>query len=97
MASVYDTLVERGFLKQFTHEEEIKKYIVEKLNSGVTIFNAEGGYSGKKTQMLLCVVRTQDYFMFKEGILQIDPNLFLVINDCHGVSGGVKRSNLPFI
>ncbi|MCM0646814.1 tyrosine--tRNA ligase [Clostridium swellfunianum] len=27
MASVYDTLVERGFLKQFTHEEEIKELL----------------------------------------------------------------------
>ncbi|ERI92571.1 tyrosine--tRNA ligase [Clostridiales bacterium oral taxon 876 str. F0540] len=27
MASVYDTLMERGFLKQFTHEEEIKELL----------------------------------------------------------------------
>jgi len=27
MASVYDTLIERGFLKQFTHEEEIKELL----------------------------------------------------------------------
>ncbi len=27
MASVYDTLTERGFLKQFTHEEEIKELL----------------------------------------------------------------------
>ena len=47
--------------------------------------------------MIMCVVPTKDYYYFKESVLQMDPNAFFVISDCYEVSGGVKRSNLPFI
>jgi uncharacterized membrane-anchored protein YitT (DUF2179 family) len=77
--------------------EKIKKYIIEEINTGVTVLNIEGGYSCEKDKMLMCVVRTRDYFLFKETILEIDPRAFLVINDCYEVMGGVKRANLPFI
>ncbi len=77
--------------------DKIKKYIIEEINTGVTVLNIEGGYSCEKDKMLMCVVRTRDYFLFKETILEIDPRAFLVINDCYEVMGGVKRANLPFI
>ncbi len=77
--------------------EEIKKYIMDDIKTGVTILNIEGGYSEEKDKMLMCVVRTRDYFLFKETILEIDPRAFLVINDCYEVMGGVKKTNLPFI
>ena len=77
--------------------DEIKEFIMKDIKTGVTILNIEGGYSHEKDQMLMCVVRTRDYFLFKETVLEIDPSAFLVINDCYEVMGGVKRSNLPFI
>lgn len=77
--------------------EEMKKYIIEEMNAGVTVLNIEGGYSCEKDQMLMCVVRTRDYFLFKEMTLEIDPKAFLIINDCYEVMGGVKRANLPFL
>ena len=45
----------------------------------------------------MCVVSTKDYYLFKETVLEIDPEAFFVINDCYEVSGGVRRRNLPFI
>lgn len=77
--------------------KKIKKYIIEEISTGVTVLNIEGGYSCEKDKMLMCVVRTRDYFLFKETILEMDPKAFLVINDCYEVMGGVKRANLPFI
>lgn len=76
---------------------EVEKFIMEDIKTGVTVLNIEGGYSEEKSKMLMCVVRTRDYYLFKETILNIDPTAFLVINDCYEVMGGVKRSNLPFI
>ena len=67
------------------------------MNAGVTTLNIEGGYSCEKDKMLMCVVRTRDYFLFKETILELDPKAFLVINDCYEVMGGVKRASLPFL
>jgi len=80
-----------------TKVDEVKKYITEDINTGVTILKIEGGYSSKRDKMLMCVIRTRDYFSFKETILGIDPKAFLVINDCYEVMGGVKKANLPFI
>lgn len=77
--------------------KEVENFIIDELKSGVTIFKAEGGFTKSKNKMLMCVVPTRDYYLFKESILLIDKDAFFVINDCYEVSGGVKRSNLPFI
>ena len=74
---------------------KIKKFILNELKAGVTIFEIEGGYSKEKGEMLMCVVPTRDYYMFKETVLEIDPKAFFVISDCYEVTGGVKKSNLP--
>lgn len=77
--------------------KEIKDFILKEIDTGVTIFNTEGGYSHTKEKMLMCVVRTRDYYLFREKILEIDPHAFFIINDCYEVLNGVKRNNLPFM
>ena len=84
----------------FIYTKEINKVrelIIKKLGSGVTILETTGGYSKHKQKMLMCVVSTHDYYLFKEAVLEIDNDAFFVINDCYEVAGGVKRTNLPFI
>lgn len=77
--------------------EEVKSFILNDLKTGVTILNAQGGFSKENNDVLMCVVPTRDYYLFKETVLTIDEKAFFVINDCYEVSGGVKRRNLPFI
>ena len=77
--------------------EEVKNFILNDLKTGVTILNAQGGFSKETNRVLMCVVPTRDYYLFKETVLAIDEKAFFVINDCYEVSGGVKRRNLPFI
>lgn len=78
-------------------EKEVAGFILNEIKAGYTVLTTEGGYSKVKRKMILCVVPTKDYFLFKESVLTIDPDAFFVISDCYEVSGGVKRSNLPFI
>lgn len=78
-------------------EKEVEDFIINEINAGYTILTTEGGYSKTKRKMLMCVVPTRDYFFFKESVLLIDKDAFFVISDCYEVTGGVKRSNLPFI
>lgn len=75
--------------------DKVRKFILSELQAGVTIFNIEGGFSKEKGEMLMCVVPTRDYYMFKETVLEIDSKAFFVISDCYEVTGGVKKSNLP--
>lgn len=81
----------------FTKEEKkVKKAILEELESGFTILPTKGGYSHSKGTMIMCVVPNRDYYLFKERILEIDPQAFFIIDNCYEVNGGVKRSNYPF-
>lgn len=72
-------------------EEKVKTFIMNELKSGVTIFNAKGGYSEEEAHVLMCVVPNRDYYFFKETISEIDASAFFVINDCYEVTGGMKK------
>lgn len=68
------------------NEEEVKDYLLSVVNGGVTIINSRGGYSQDKHQLLLAVVPTRMYFMVKEGITELDPNVFFLVCDAYEVS-----------
>ena len=70
------------------NDNEVKEYILKKLNHGVTVLNVKGGYSNDKKKMLMCVVPTKEYFKLKEGIHEIDKDSFFVVTDAYEVSGG---------
>lgn len=69
-------------------ETEIKEYILNSLNHGVTVFNAKGGFAKERENVLMCVLPTKDYFKLKEGIRQIDKEAFFVVTDAYEVFGG---------
>lgn len=69
-------------------ENEVRDYILNYLNHGVTIFDARGGFTKEKQKMLMCVVPTKEYFKLKEGIHEIDKSAFFVVTDAYEVSGG---------
>lgn len=71
--------------------EKLEDVIINELKLGVTILQAKGGYSNKKRDMLMCVVPTRDYYLFKEVILTIDKDAFLIINDCYDIEGGTTN------
>ena len=76
---------------------DIRKYVLNNLSTGATIFQTKGGLQKKDREMLMVVVPTRDYYRFKEEILKIDEKVFYIVSDCYEATGGVKRKNLPFI
>ncbi len=76
---------------------KIKKLILEDFKTGLTIIPSRGGYSLKRGHMIMCVLSNHDYYRFKEAILEIDPQAFIITTKCFEVSGGVKRSSFHFI
>ncbi len=82
----------------YTNEgSKIKDIILETFKTGYTLLPTLGGYSHEKGELIMCVVNSRDYYQFKELVLKIDPNAFVMINDCYDVNGGVKKKNLPFM
>jgi uncharacterized membrane-anchored protein YitT (DUF2179 family) len=69
-------------------DEEIKDFILKNLNVGVSILKAKKGRSGIPQNVLMCVVPTKQYFELKEGIGQIDKDVFFVTADAYEVKGG---------
>lgn len=76
---------------------KIKKLILNDFQTGFTSIPSRGGYSKKRNFMIMCVVSNRDYYSFKQKILEIDPNAFIIINSCYEVNGGVQRKTLPFL
>ncbi len=66
---------------------EIVNLIFERLDRGVTMMDAVGGYTGETKQMIMCVVAKSELFYLKEIVRECDPGAFLVIADASEVTG----------
>lgn len=74
-------------------DEKIKKYIIEELEYGVTVFNGQGGFKNKKKKVLMTVIPTMHYYKLTNGIRSIDNNAFFVVTDSYQVAGEYKITN----
>lgn len=76
------------FLIVTDKDEEVKEYILEKLNHGVTIFKGKGGYKRGNENVLMAVLPTKEFTLLRDGINKIDKNVFYIITDTYEVFGG---------
>lgn len=67
--------------------DEIVKLIFERLDRGVTVLNATGGYTGDAKKVVMCVVGRGQVFMLKQLVAECDPQAFVVISDVSEVTG----------
>lgn len=79
-----------------TKKPEAVKEFINKINSGYTIMHTEGGYTNEENNLIMCVVSTKDYYMFKNVVTEIDPQAFFIISDCYEVYGGRRKEKFPF-
>ncbi len=70
-----------------TEEKNIKEFIMESLNRGVTEIEAQGGYTNKKKKVLLCAIPTREYFVATEAIKKLDPEAFVIVIDTYEIQG----------
>ena len=69
------------------HETAIKDFLIRELNKGVTVLEARGGYTGDMKKVLMCAIPTKQYYLAKEGILAIDKDAIILINDVYQSAG----------
>ncbi|MGM9881790.1 MAG: YitT family protein [Bacilli bacterium] len=73
-------------------DDTVRNFLVSLPDVGTTVIDAEGGYSSDEQTLLLAVVPTRDYFIVKEGLREIDKNIFFLVCDSYEVSNsGDKR------
>jgi len=69
------------------NSKEIKNYIFAKLDRGVTIYKAEGGYTNEPTDIVVTVLAKNEYFTLKKKLKELDPDVFVLVRSVHEVLG----------
>jgi uncharacterized membrane-anchored protein YitT (DUF2179 family) len=68
-------------------DQAIRQAIFEKLDRGVTLLEARGGYTEKPQAALYAVVSRAQVTRLKRLIAEVDPAAFVVISEAHEVLG----------
>lgn len=63
----------------------IKEFLNSLPGVGCTVMNAYGGYSNDKQTLILAVAPTKSYFIIKEGLKEIDKDIFYLVCDSYQV------------
>lgn len=67
--------------------EELNALIQEKVDRGVTLFRAEGGYLRQQKNVILVVISKHQYQSLLNLIRETDPAAFVIISDVKEVQG----------
>jgi uncharacterized membrane-anchored protein YitT (DUF2179 family) len=69
------------------YTEKVKEYIITKLERGLTVYKAEGGYTGKNKDIIVTILERNEYFRFKKELKSIDPHMFVIVRNVQEVIG----------
>ncbi|MCR4903155.1 MAG: YitT family protein [Butyrivibrio sp.] len=72
------------------HHEEILKFIIEKLHSGASLYDATGAYTGKKHQEIITIVDKHEYQKLMDYIITVDPDAFVTIYNVSNMRYRIK-------
>lgn len=71
--------------------EEITKLLVSTSPRGVTIINATGGYTMDSKQVLMCALKESETPVFRNKILNIDKDAFIIYSEAQQILGNGFR------
>lgn len=74
------------------YSDNIKEYIIDKLERGATVYYAEGAYTGDKKKVVVTVLDTRDFIKLKSYIKDIDKNAFVRVSNVYEVLGDGFKS-----
>ena len=69
------------FYIQTKQYKKVIAYLTQELHYDVTIFEMQGGFSEKKKKLILCSVKTNDYYKVKTALNYIDRQIFITITE----------------
>ncbi|HMX40385.1 MAG TPA: YitT family protein, partial [Saprospiraceae bacterium] len=78
-----------------THHEEVRRFIVEKMNVGVTVYAGLRGHGKRNelhhTEIIFTVITRLEVSQLKQEVKKIDPNAFVVMGHVRSIEGGIIR------
>ncbi len=66
---------------------DITQMVIHQLDRGATLLEAETGFYGKETKMVLTVISNRELPRLNQMVLAIDPHAFMIINQVNEVKG----------
>ena len=72
-------------------DDIVRDFLTSLKGVGSTIIDAHGGYSNDKQTLILAVAPTKMYFLIKEGLKEIDKNIFYLVCDSYEVSARRRK------
>lgn len=69
------------------HPKAVKDYIFEKLDRGVTVYKAEGGYTNESKDIIVTLLERKEYFTLKNELKKMDPESFIIVRAVQEVYG----------
>lgn len=70
-----------------THPEAISEYILNVIQHGFTMYDAQGGYTGEPKKVLITVCKRGEALKLKAKVKQIDTEAFVIITDANEILG----------
>lgn len=67
--------------------DSILAQLLTRVSRGVTVLDAQGGYSGKDKKMLVCALRPNQVFKANSIVKNADSNAFVIITTANEVNG----------
>ncbi len=65
----------------------VTEAITENMTRGVSIVPVEGGYTGERKSMLICVLRGHEVAKARKLVKEVDPHTFIVITEAREILG----------
>lgn len=72
--------------------EDIRKYIVETIVSGATLYEGVGAYAGEKRMEIVTLVDKREYAMLMDYVKKKDPRAFVNVYNCKEIMYNPKHS-----
>lgn len=71
--------------------DEICEYIIDELHSGVTRYEASGGFTGDKFDEINVIVNRNEYAKLMKHLREVDPDAFATVTNIYDVMYRPKR------
>ena len=71
--------------------EEMREALVKHFAHGITIYDAQGGYSGDKKYVLESIVLTFEIEEYRKIVRKVDPNVFMSFTSIKGIDGRYNK------
>jgi uncharacterized membrane-anchored protein YitT (DUF2179 family) len=67
--------------------QEVKEFIFSKIDRGITVYKAEGGYTNENKDIIVTTVAKNEYFILKKELKNLDPDVFVIVRTVQEVIG----------